>query len=86
MSRISALWTAGAVAVLFALLIGAVMLRPVLSVDAGDPASNNPATIVNGSQEQPAFEAEDHESDDEGEDHEDDHDDHEAGEDHEDDD
>jgi len=45
MSRMSALWTAGAVALLFALIVGAVLLRPVLSVNADGPGSNSQITI-----------------------------------------
>jgi hypothetical protein len=41
MSRTRALWTAGAVALLFSMLVGAVILRPVLEADA-DAAGNQP--------------------------------------------
>ncbi len=51
MSRTSALWTAAAVALLFALMAGAVILRPVLSANAGGTSSQS--GISTGAQEQP---------------------------------
>ncbi len=53
MSRISALWTAGAVALLFALIVGAVLLRPILSVDAGVSNANSQSTISTPGQDSP---------------------------------
>jgi hypothetical protein len=53
MSRISALWTAGAVALLFALIVGAVLLRPVLSVNAGVSGANSQSTTSTLSQDSP---------------------------------
>jgi hypothetical protein len=60
MSRVTALWTAAAVAVLFALLVGTVMLRPALSIDGGGSVPDSPTTILTGSDDSvPAYDDDD---------------------------
>lgn len=79
MSRTSSLWAAGAVALLFALIIGAVILRPVLSVNAdGNEENANPGLVTTDGNpsgwddDDDDWESEGDDSwEDEGEDHED---------------
>jgi hypothetical protein len=71
MSRSSSLWAAGAVALLFALIVGAVLLKPMLTVNADTPAaSGRPAVVGSSDDDTPAWWDDDddereHEDDDE---------------------
>lgn len=53
MSRMASLWTAGAVALLFALVVGAVLLRPVLSVNADTPDANRQVNVTTAPRDEP---------------------------------
>lgn len=77
MSRIAALWSASAIAVLFALLVGAVLLRPVLSVDAGDQAPTGQTTLTTSDEDGflPAYQDDDDRENDDRWDDDDHHDD-----------
>ncbi|MEZ4522142.1 MAG: hypothetical protein R3A46_10950 [Thermomicrobiales bacterium] len=81
MSRITAIWTAGAVALLFALVLGAVLLRPVLGVnaDAQNGSSQTEITTLSQDGTTPSSDSPQWRDDDDDDDHgwdDDDHEDH----------